>query len=104
MHRWQTTSGIVSFFRLKTRFMLTGILSRFAKIIYMNQRAGSLHVQWFEHSSRTFLKEISDPQELFLCNLCGDIDLKNIHVLGKVTIHCRPPPDRILGPLEFFYK
>ena len=33
------------------------ILSRFAKIIYFNQRRRKVHVQWFEHSSKTLMQE-----------------------------------------------
>lgn len=42
------------------------------------------HVQWFEHSSKTVMGEISDPQELFLNNLCDNIDLDTI--VGKATV------------------
>ncbi|TFK90087.1 hypothetical protein K466DRAFT_661043, partial [Polyporus arcularius HHB13444] len=73
------------------------------KIIYIDQRLKTLHVQWFEHSSKTYLGKISDPQELFLCPLCGTIDLKVVPVLGKLTVH-NPRPPRELAPLEFFYQ
>ncbi len=76
---------------------------RFGKIIYIDQRLKTLHVQWFEHSSKTYLGKISDPQELFLCPLCGTIDLKVVPVLGKLTVH-NPRPPRELAPLEFFYQ
>ncbi|KAH9849210.1 S-adenosyl-L-methionine-dependent methyltransferase [Lenzites betulinus] len=74
----------------------------FAKIIYINQQKKMLHVQWFEHASKTFLNEISDPHELFLWPTCNDIDVKI--VLGKATIHKAPPLDQELGPLEYFCR
>ncbi|RPD65262.1 S-adenosyl-L-methionine-dependent methyltransferase [Lentinus tigrinus ALCF2SS1-6] len=75
----------------------------FGKIIYIDQRLKKLHIQWFEHSSKTYLGKISDPHELFLCPLCGYIDLKAVPVLGKLTVH-HPRPPKPLGPLEFFYQ
>ncbi|KAH9932061.1 S-adenosyl-L-methionine-dependent methyltransferase [Epithele typhae] len=62
----------------------------FAKIIYINQQNAELHVQYFEHSSKTILGEISNPQELFLCNI------------GKVTVHYNHPQNKLLNPAEFF--
>lgn len=55
---------------------------RFAKIISIDGHEGTAHIQWFEHSSRTIMQEISDPMELFLCTNCDEIELKII--CGKV--------------------
>ncbi|KAI9070389.1 S-adenosyl-L-methionine-dependent methyltransferase [Trametes sanguinea] len=74
----------------------------FAKIIYIDQVKGKLHVQWYEHGSRTFLEEICEPQELFLWPMCDHICVKN--VLGKATVYPRPPTDKELGPLEYFCR
>lgn len=63
-------------------------------------------MQWYEHASKTYLKEISDPQELFLCPLCGTIDLLKGQVLGKVKVQpFRPDRTRGVSTLmatEFF--
>ncbi|KAI0718349.1 S-adenosyl-L-methionine-dependent methyltransferase [Cerioporus squamosus] len=75
----------------------------FGKIVYIDQRLKKLHVQWFEHSSKTYLGKISDPHEVFLCPLCGTIDMTVVPVLGKVTVY-HPRPLQQLGPLEFFYQ
>ncbi|KAI8998552.1 S-adenosyl-L-methionine-dependent methyltransferase [Trametes punicea] len=74
----------------------------FAKIIYIDQQQGQLHVQWYEHSSKTFLEEICDTQELFLCTTCDNICVKN--VLGKAIVHKNSPAGAELGPLEFFCR
>ena len=80
--------------------------SRFAKILYINQELKQLHVHWYEHASMTYLKEISDPQELFLCPLCGDIDLLRVRALGKVKVHSTRPdltrPSTALKANEYF--
>ncbi|KAA1471594.1 S-adenosyl-L-methionine-dependent methyltransferase, partial [Dentipellis sp. KUC8613] len=56
----------------------------FAKIMYFQDIGAEygVHVQWFEHSSKTILGDISDPQELFLTNICGFIDPPML--VGKV--------------------
>ncbi|KAI0640019.1 S-adenosyl-L-methionine-dependent methyltransferase [Trametes polyzona] len=74
----------------------------FAKIIFINQQKKALHVQWFEHACKTYLKEISDPHELFLWPSCDDIDVKN--VLGKATVHRKCPADQELGPSEYICR
>ncbi|KAH9942756.1 S-adenosyl-L-methionine-dependent methyltransferase [Amylocystis lapponica] len=74
----------------------------FAKIIYINQRQKRFHVQWFEHSSRTILEEISNPRELFLCPTCDDIDIQL--VVAKVTVHQGILGLDSLGPGEYFYN
>ncbi|KAI0756373.1 S-adenosyl-L-methionine-dependent methyltransferase [Daedaleopsis nitida] len=73
----------------------------FAKIVYIHKTSKQLHVQWFEHTSKTYLGRISDLQELFLCRLCGVIDLAELHAVGKVTVHPRRPQGDS-SPSEFF--
>ncbi|GBE88031.1 hypothetical protein SCP_1202590 [Sparassis crispa] len=72
----------------------------FAQIVYINQKRKQLHVQWFEHSSQTFLQEISDPQELFAFNSCSDIDIDL--VVGKVDVHWCIPRSTELPATEFY--
>ena len=40
------------------------------------------HVHWLEHSSKTYLEEMSDPRELFMTQVCDDIPFAD--VLGRV--------------------
>lgn len=63
-----------------------------------------MHVQWFEHSSKIMLENISDPQELFFTDLCDTLDLR--FVVGKAVVHYRRPnvQPAPLKPGEFFYK
>lgn len=77
-------------------------LPRFAKIVYINQQTKAFHLQWFEHASRTILQEISDPQELFLTELCDTMGIELI--VDKVDVHWGPPPALGLSPLSFFCK
>jgi len=57
------------------------------------------HVHWFEHSSKTYLEEVSDSRELFMTQVCDDVPFGDI--LGKVlcgetlascTSHATPEP------------
>ncbi|KAI0348187.1 S-adenosyl-L-methionine-dependent methyltransferase [Trametopsis cervina] len=56
----------------------------FGKIIYINQKNKTAHLQWFEHSSKSLLQEIHDPSELFLTKTCGDLQLSAI--TAKVSV------------------
>jgi len=58
---------------------------RFAKIIQINSDSQTAHVQWFEHSSKTAMGEISDAQELFLTDICDEVNLQCI--VGKAKVH-----------------
>ncbi|KAF8167566.1 hypothetical protein B0H34DRAFT_792278 [Crassisporium funariophilum] len=74
----------------------------FAQIKYIvieNQRA---HVQWFNHGSGTVTAELAHRQELFLADQCGEANLQSF--AGKVTVHQRPSPDKIVKPDEYFYN
>jgi DNA (cytosine-5)-methyltransferase 1 len=64
-----------------------------------------VHVQWLNHSSKTILQEIHDPQELFLQHLCHDIPMKS--VIAPVRIHrldCTPDSTNPIPFGEFYYK
>jgi DNA (cytosine-5)-methyltransferase 1 len=76
----------------------------FAKIIYINREYETAHVQWFWHSSTTAMQELSNPQELFLAELCDTIDLRC--VAGKAIVHDKNPSTSTLNINhgEFFYK
>ena len=58
--------------------------NRFANLISITDDLGKkmAHVHWLEHSSKTYLEELSDPRELFMTQLCDDIPFADI--LGKV--------------------
>ncbi|PIL29860.1 DNA methyltransferase [Ganoderma sinense ZZ0214-1] len=77
----------------------------FGKIIYIDQKKKEAHVQYYEPSSKTYLKEISNSQELFLClRLCGTVALSS--VLGKAIVHsdyCPESGDPI-DPLHYFCR
>lgn len=60
------------------------------------------HVQWFEHATKTILQEISDPQQLFLTELCDDIEISL--AVDKADVHWGTPPEGGLKPLRFFCK
>ena len=70
----------------------------------MDQQKKLFHVQWFEHSSKTILEGISDPRELFLCNLCGEIELVKIPILGKVSVYKDPSAIKGVNFQGFFCR
>ncbi|KAK7686545.1 hypothetical protein QCA50_010145 [Cerrena zonata] len=57
----------------------------FARIVNINSYQKTAHIQYYQHSSKSILQEISDPQELFLTETCWQIDLEQI--LSKVDVH-----------------
>ncbi|KAI0095061.1 S-adenosyl-L-methionine-dependent methyltransferase [Irpex rosettiformis] len=57
----------------------------FGRILYIDRKQKTAHVQWFEHASKTLLQEIHDPNELFLTETCGTIELWTI--LKKCICH-----------------
>ncbi|KAF8346872.1 S-adenosyl-L-methionine-dependent methyltransferase [Amanita rubescens] len=73
----------------------------FARIVYLMPQEGMAHIQWLEHGSQIFLKELAHPQELFLNDLCGHIPLKTI--VGKLVVHERPE-NVPANQNEYFYK
>jgi DNA (cytosine-5)-methyltransferase 1 len=81
---WQTSSGEFLKFCFPDVTILIRAL-RFAKIIYIDSELQRAHVQWFEHSSKTAMCEISDPEELFLTDICDGLDLHCI--VGKANVH-----------------
>ena len=77
----------------------------FAKIIYISEDHETAHVQWFWHAATTAIEEVSDPQELFLSELCDTVKLQTI--VGKVTLHCMNPGTETNPQIqhdEFFYR
>ncbi|THG98216.1 hypothetical protein EW026_g3934 [Hermanssonia centrifuga] len=79
----------------------------FGRIVSINQRGRTAHIQWFEHASKTLLQEIHDPQELFMTEICDTLELRLI--VGKVNARRwdRPLSEserRHLDPLDFFYS
>lgn len=78
---------------------------RFARIVYINGDSETVHVQWLEHSSRTVMFELSDPQELFVNDLCSDICIDTI--VGKVTVRKHDfssTASPVLSHGEFYFK
>ncbi|KAF9066247.1 hypothetical protein BDP27DRAFT_1330866, partial [Rhodocollybia butyracea] len=49
----------------------------FARIIYIDLE-GRIHVQWFNHGSKTARGEMANPQELYLQALCGPVSFHSI--------------------------
>ena len=84
--------------------LLTQVLVRFAKIIHMNEEHETVHVQWFEHSSKTILQELGHAQELFLVNQCDTQALG--HIIGKVDTHYIQPDESLadVQPHDFVYR
>ncbi|KAH8099860.1 S-adenosyl-L-methionine-dependent methyltransferase [Cristinia sonorae] len=76
----------------------------FGKIVFINQQTKQMHVQWFEHASKTILQEICNPRELFLTMTCSDVDVSL--VAGKVIVrYTRPDPLVLpseLDPFDYF--
>lgn len=88
---------------LKTHRVLNG--HRFAKLLYISADQDIVHVQWYEASSRTAMGEISDPQELFLLELCENRHVNEIR--GQVKVHYSQPKEDYqsrVPPLDYFYK
>lgn len=44
----------------------------------------NFHAHWLLHSSKSFLRETADPQELFLINECSDCSVESI--VGHVQV------------------
>ena len=81
------------------------VFSRFGKIIFIDSYAKVAHLQYYQHSSQTMLQEIADPQELFLTETCGAIQMNSI--LSKIVVHSRifrVQSSTQLDVLDFFCK
>nr|ANR76343.1 DNA methyltransferase [Ganoderma lucidum] len=77
----------------------------FGKIIYIDQQRKTAHVQWYEHSSKTYLEDVSNSQELFLCpQLCGTVTLSS--VVGRAIVHHEysPASGEMIDPLHYFCR
>lgn len=70
----------------------------------MNEEDETVHVQWFEHSSKTILQELGHSQELFLVNQCDTQALR--HIIGKVITHYIQPDHSLadVQPHDYFYR
>lgn len=75
---------------------------RFGKIMYIIMENQVAHVQWFNHGSQTIIQELAHPQELFLSNDCGQVNLHDI--VDKVTVHMGPQGSLPSQPEEYFCK
>ena len=72
--------------------------------MYMNEMYETVHVQWYQHSSKTILQELGHTQELFLTNACDTQSLK--HIVGKVNVHYIKPDQSLadVKPHDYFYR
>lgn len=70
----------------------------------MREDHETVHVQWFEHSSKTLAGELGHSQELFLTDVCDTLDLSNI--IGTVRVHYIKPDQSLadVRPHDFFYR
>ncbi|KIL00792.1 hypothetical protein PAXRUDRAFT_29521 [Paxillus rubicundulus Ve08.2h10] len=76
----------------------------FARLINVNGEHENVHVQWFQHSSRTFLERLGHPQELYLTEQCDTLPLNMI--IGRVEVHYIKPTHSLAAvkPHDFFYR
>jgi hypothetical protein len=62
----------------------------YARIVYLFEDEHSMpmaHFRWFEHGSRTVMKELAGPHELFLVSQCDDNPLSS--VASKIQVDFR---------------
>ncbi|KAG0703678.1 S-adenosyl-L-methionine-dependent methyltransferase, partial [Suillus ampliporus] len=76
----------------------------FGKIVYINEEYENVHIEWFEHSTKTAMEQLGHPQELFLTNICSTVDFDVI--IGKVLVQFVDPSKEmpVVRPHDFFYK
>lgn len=76
----------------------------FAKIIYISDEFENVHVEWFEHSTKTAMEQLGHPQELFLTNICSTIEFDVI--IAKVSVQFVDPSKEmpVVAPCNYFYK
>ncbi|KAG9313921.1 S-adenosyl-L-methionine-dependent methyltransferase [Chiua virens] len=76
----------------------------FARIIQIHEGDETVHVQWFEHSSKTLLQELGNTRELFLTNTC-DTQKLNL-IIGKVEVRYIKPGQSLedVRAHDFFYR
>lgn len=77
---------------------------RFARLLYIDDEDEAVHVQWFDHSSKTILEQLGQPQELLLTTHCDTVPIKMI--VGKVEAHYIAPGQSLaeVKPHDFFYR
>ncbi|KAG2149402.1 S-adenosyl-L-methionine-dependent methyltransferase [Suillus cothurnatus] len=76
----------------------------FGKILYISDEFENVHVEWFEHSTKTAVEQLGHPQELFLTNICSTVEFDLI--VQKVSVQFVDPSKEmpVIGPYNFFYK
>lgn len=76
----------------------------FARIVWLDYEDELVHVQWFEHSSKTCMAQLGHPQELFLTKRCDSINMS--FIIGKVQAHYIAPGQTLAEvlPHDFFYR
>lgn len=76
----------------------------FARLVYIDDQDEMVHVQWFDHSSKTCMEQLGNPQELFLTNRCDTVSMSII--IGKVQAHYIAPDQPLAEvlPHDFFYR
>jgi hypothetical protein len=101
MQPWRTTFGML--FAL-IRFSDQPPFFRFGKILYISDEFENVHVEWFEHSTKTAVEQLGHPQELFLTNICSTVEFDLI--VQKVSVQFVDPSKEmpVIGPYNFFYK
>lgn len=102
MQPWQTTFGRLLAVILRFTDQLP--FFRFAKILYISDEFENVHVQWFEHSTKTAMEQLGHPQELFLTNICSTVEFDVI--IGKVSVQFVDPSKEmpVIAPFNYFYK
>lgn len=77
---------------------------RFGKILYISDEFENIHVEWFEHSTKTAMEQLGHSQELFLTNICSTVEFDVI--VGKVSVQFVDPSKEmpVIGPYNYFYK
>lgn len=99
---WYASPRLPSFYS-----SLTHIDFRFAEIVYFfkHKKRVSFHAHWLLHSSKSFLQETADPQEVFLINECSDCSVESIvqHADVEFLHHGKTPP-KVHDPTLFFCR
>ncbi|KAL4067275.1 S-adenosyl-L-methionine-dependent methyltransferase [Scleroderma yunnanense] len=76
----------------------------FARIVYIDGDDETVHVQWFDHSSKTIVEQLGHPQELFLTTHCDTVGVNLI--IGRVEAHYIAPGQSLaeVSSHDFFYR
>ncbi|KAJ6520196.1 S-adenosyl-L-methionine-dependent methyltransferase [Mycena sanguinolenta] len=76
----------------------------FARVIYFHVDSQKVHLQWLEHGSQIILREMADPQELFLTMLCEDQPITVIAGTIPVTYSITAPQKKNQYFIRQIYK